>query len=284
MRRYVLLPALVISYFAIILPFTSYMKNRPFIEKMGYAPEPGILKFLSADQYPFVAATLVMKAINYYGGLAEAAKNKIDVPPEYRQMHDAIETAVHLDPYNMDAYYFDQATIVWGAGQVQATNRLLEYGMKYRSWDYYLPFFAGFNYAYFLKDYENAARCYKRVGELTGSDLTIRLAGRYLYEAGKTQLAIDYLSLMVKTSKNDAVRKSLQTRLEAFLGVRKIEISSAEFEKRYHRSPRSMDELRAKGYLAEIPVDPYGGTFYVDEQGKVRSTSKFAFGVAGKAQ
>ncbi len=61
------------------------------------------------------------------------------------------------------------AIIVWGAGLVSATNELPEYGMRYRTWDYYLPFFAGFNYAYFLKDYENAARCYKRVGELTGA-------------------------------------------------------------------------------------------------------------------
>jgi len=280
MRRYVLWPILVLSYFSIILPFASYMKSRPFVEKMGYTPEPGVLKLLTVDQYPFVAAMLVMKVINYYGGLAEAEQNKINVPPEYQQMHGAIETAVHLDPYNMDAYYFDQATMVWGAGQVEATNKLLEHGMRYRTWDYYLPFFAGFNYAYFLKDYENAARCYKRVGELTGSDLTMNLAGRYLYEAGKTQLAVDYLSLMVKTTRNDAVRKSLQTRLQAFLEVRKIEKTASEFKAKFNRSPRSIDELHAKGYLTEIPVDPYGGTLYIDETGKVRSTSKFAFGVA----
>jgi hypothetical protein len=284
MRRHILWPALVLAYFAIVIPFTSYMKNRPFIEKMGYTPEPGILKLLAADQYPFVAATLVMKAINYYGGLAEATQNKINVPPEYQQMHKTIETAVHLDPYNMDAYYFDQATIVWGAGQVRATNELLEYGMRHRTWDYYLPFFAGFNYAYFLKDYENAARCYKRVGELTGSDLTMNLAGRYLYEAGKTQLAVDYLSLMVKTASNGALRKSLQTRLQAFLGVRKIEKAADEFRSRFKHSPRTIDELRMNGYLTEIPVDPYGGTFYIDEHGKVRSTSKFAFGVVERTK
>ncbi len=284
MRKYLYWPVLLLVYLGVIFPFASYMKNKPFVEKMGYTPEPAILKFLSVDQYPVVAATLVMKAINYYGGLVETAPNKVSQPPEYYQMHSAIDTAVHLDPYNMDAYYFDQATIVWGAGQVEQTNKLLEYGMRYRTWDYYLPFFAGFNYAYFLKDYDNAARCYKRVGELTGSDLTMNLAGRYLYEAGKTQLAIDYLSLMVKTARNNAVKKTLETRLQAFLEVRKIENDSALFKERFHRSPRSIEELQAKGFLRESPVDPYGGTFYLDEKGKVRSTSKFAFGVAGKAQ
>ncbi len=284
MKPYILLPILVFFYLGTIFPFASYMRNRPFVEKMGYTPEPGVLKLLSADQYRFVGAVLLMKVINYYGGLAERAPNKINLPPDYQEMQRTFETAVRMDPYNMDAYYFAQATMVWEAKQVRATNRLLEYGMRYRDWDFYLPFFAGFNYAYFLKDYENAARCYKRVGELTGSDLTIKLAGRYLYEAGKTQLAIDYLSTMVKSTTNEAVRKTLQTRLDAFLAVRNIEKAADRFRTNFHVVPRSVVELRSKGYLKEIPVDPYGGTFYIDERGKVRSTSKFAFGVAGKTR
>lgn len=282
MRRYVLFSVLLLSYLAVIFPFTSYMKGRPFVEKMGYTPAPGILKLLSADQYRFIAATLLMRVINYYGGIVEQAQNKISVPPEYPEMERTIETAVKLDPYNMDAYYFAQAIMVWNAGQVSATNELLEYGMRYRVWDFYLPFFTGFNYAYFLKDYENAAKYYERVGELTGNAISMTLAGRYLYEAGKTDLAIDYLSIMIKSAGNDAVRKTLQTRLQAFQAVRKIEQSSQAFRAKAHRFPRSVEELRVKGYLSEIPVDPYGGTFYIDNQGKVRSTSKFAFGVASK--
>src|ERR1035437_4961022 len=51
--------------------------------------------------------------------------------------------------------------------------------MKYRTWDWQLPFFAGFNSAFFLKDYAAAARYYQRAGELSGSDLSRLLAGRY---------------------------------------------------------------------------------------------------------
>ena len=158
MRQYILLPLLILSYLLIIFPFSFYMKNRPLLEKMGYTPEPGLMKLLSADQNRFIAATLLMKIINYYGGLHEGTQNKVRLPPEYPEMEKTIKTAVQLDPYNMDAYYFAQAIMVWNANQVSATNELLEYGMRYRTWDYYLPFFAGFNYAYFLKDYSNAAK------------------------------------------------------------------------------------------------------------------------------
>ena len=279
MRQYILLPVLILSYLLIIFPFSFYMKNRPLLEKMGYTPEPGLMKLFSADQNRFVAATLLMKIINYYGGLHEGTQNKVRLPPEYPEMEKTIKTAVQLDPYNMDAYYFAQAIMVWNANQVSATNELLEYGMRYRTWDYYLPFFAGFNYAYFLKDYSNAAKYYERVGELTGNAISMTLAGRYLYQAGRTDLAIGYLSMMVKSAGNEAVRKTLQTRLQAFLGVRKIEQSAHAFRSKFHRFPRSVEELRARGYLSEMPVDPYGGTFYFDKKGKVDSTSKFAFGV-----
>ncbi len=277
MRRYALLSIFLLLYLALILPFTSFMKNKPFVEKMGYLPEPDVLRLLSADQSRFVAASLLMKVISYFGSLVEQAQNKVYIPPEYPAMQKTIETAVKLDPYNMDAYYFGQAIMVWDARQVQATNQLLEYGMKFRNWDFYLPYFAGFNYAYFLKDYENAARYYRRAGELTGSDLLMKLTGRYLYEAGKTDLAINYLSTMVKGATNEAVRKTLQTRLTAFQEVRKIEEAQERYRERHHRNAGSVEELVRGGFLAAVPVDPYGGKFFLDDQGRVRTTSKFAF-------
>ncbi len=282
MKQGGLLALLLACYLAVMLPFTSYLKHKPVVEKLGYVPEPSVLRVLAADQQRFTAAALVMKVIAYFGTLVEQAQNRVYIPPEFPGMQSTLETAVRLDPYNMDAYYFAQAIMVWDARQVKATTDLLEYGMQYRSWDFYLPYFAGFNYAYFLKDYANAARQYQRVAELTGDSLIIKLTGRYLYESGRTDLAIAYLSAMVKSTSNEAVRQTLETRLQAFQEVRKIEEASQRFTGRFRRLPRSLDELLQRGYLKAVPVDPYGGTYYIDAQGKVGSTSKFAFKVRPK--
>lgn len=284
MKPRVLLLMFLLSYLVVAFPFSSYMKNKPFMEKMGYVPEPGVMRLFSADQRGSVAAFLIMKVINYNGGLVEQAINKVNIPPEYPEMHQAVKSALKLDPYNMDAYYFEEAILVWGAGQVKEANELLEYGMQYRNWDFYLPYFAGFNYAYFLKDYEKAASYYKRVADLTGDAFIVNLTGRYMYESGRTKMAIAYISLMLKGARDAAVKKTLETRLQAFEGVRKIERASDAFALRFHRRPRSLEELMRKEYLKEIPVDPYGGKFYIDADGKVRSTSKFAFGVAGRGR
>jgi len=269
---------LLLLYGAVLFPFTAYMKDKPFVEKMGYVPKGEVLKYVTADQKQLVASGLVMKVLMYFRSLVDRSINKVNVPVDYPAMSRTIHAAVKLDPYNMDAYYFAQAVLVWDVKQVALANELLEYGMKYRTWDFYLPFFAGFNYAYFLKDYEKAAKYYRMAGDLSGSELYINLAGRYMYESGQSDMAIDYLAAMEKSAGNDAVKKTLQTRLQALKEARRVEQARDRFRLEKGRLPASVDELLRSGCLAEPPVDPYGGIFYLQPDGKVESTSKFAFG------
>lgn len=276
-RRFLLLPLFIVCYLALIIPFTDYMRSRPFVEKLGYTPQAEVLKAASADQKTLVAAGLVMKALFYYGSLVEINLNKVIIPPDFFAIYKTIETAVKLDPYNMDAYYFGQAVMAWEVGRVREANALMEYGMKYRTWDYYLPFFAGFNYAYFLKDYDKAAKHYKKAAELSGVALYANLAGRYMYESGETDMALAYLSTMEKGAKNESIRKEFQVRLAALLEVKRIQTALAKHEKETGRKAESVDELVRRGFLSPAPVDPYGGKFYLDELGQVKTTSKFAF-------
>ena len=279
-RSFLLLGLLLSSYVLILIPFSGYLQQKTFVEKLGYTPQPEALRILSADQKQFVAASLVMKVLFYFGSLVEKNQGKITLPPDYFGMYKTIETALKLDPYNMDGYYFAQAILVWDVGRVQEANSLLEYGMQYRDWDWYLPFFAGFNYAYFLKDYQKAAKCYRKAADLTGNELFTNLAGRYLHESGQTEMAIAYLSAMEKGAKNDAIRKTFKLRLQAFREVRKIEQARVAYRRATGRDPMSVSDLVLKGFLKEIPVDPYGGTFFLAKDGRALTTSKFAFGVA----
>lgn len=279
-KSFPLIGLLLTFYVLILIPFTGYMRNKPIVEKLGYAPQPEALRLLSADQKQLVAASLIMKVLFYFGSLVEKSQNRIMIPPDYFGMYKHVETALRLDPYNMDGYYFAQAILVWDVKRIPEANSLLEYGMKYRDWDWYLPFFAGFNYAYFLKDHGNAARYYKRAADLTGSELFANLAGRYLRESGQTDLAIAYLSAMEKGAKNDAIRKTFRARLRAFREVKKIEVARDAYRRATGLQPLSLDEIVRKGYLKRIPVDPYGGTFYLTKDGKVSTTSKFAYGAA----
>jgi tetratricopeptide (TPR) repeat protein len=260
------------------------MRNKPIEEKLGYVPSIKILKPLSADQKELAGASLVFKVLMYYGGMIGRGPDGqlFAEPPDLQGMSRLLHGAVRLDPYNMDAYYFAQGFLTWDAKQYKVATELLEYGMLYRTWDWQLPFFAGFNYAYFLKDYSKAAERYKKAGDLSGSDLHINLAGRYMQESGQTDLAIAYLTGMVKTATNQAIKQSYQIRLKAFKEVRRIESARDRYVKVSGTLPVTINELISSGFLTSYPVDPYGGRFFIEPNGKVTTTSKFAF--AGNKQ
>jgi len=277
-RPLVMLLIALIAYAFVLGPFTDYMRRKPTEEKLGYVPNATMLGFVCADQKAFVGAALIMKVIMYFGGLSDRPPEKaLALPPDFRGMSNIIHTALKLDPYNMDGYYFAQSFLTWEVKQFALANRLLDYGMKYRTWDWYLPFFAGFNHAYFLKDYKKAAEYFRRAGDLSGNELQINLAGRYMQESGQTELAIAYLKAMIVTSRNETAKKSFGVRLKAFEGARTIEIARDRFQVKEGRNPSSVAELLKSGFLQELPSDPYGGQFYLEPDGKVATTSKFMF-------
>jgi len=280
----ILLLSGLLAYTLIIGPFTSTMNNKTIVEKLGYVPSTTLLKPLSADQKEIVAASLVMKVLMYFGGAVEPIQNKktISEPLDLQGMSRLLHGAVKLDPYNMDAYYFAQAFLTWDAKQFSIANELLEYGMGFRTWDWYLPFFAGFNHAYFLKDFQKASIFYKRAAELSGQDLHKRLAGRYLQESGQTELAIVYMTTVIESQKNPTLKKMYETRLLAFQEIFKIEQARDVFQAERDRLPTTVKQLYEFGYLKSLPKDPYGGEFFIDQSGKVLTTSKFAFATKNK--
>ncbi len=282
-RPLLVLLVCMVGYGAVFGPFTAYMKQKPIEEKLGYVPSVNLLQYVSADHKEFVGAALLMKVVMYFGGLMDKqATNVVIETPDYRGMSNIIHSALKLDPYNMDGYYFAQSFLVWEVKQYEIANKLLDYGMKYRTWDWYLPFFAGFNHAYFLKDYKKAAEYYKSAGELSGDSLYFSLAGRYLQESGQTELAIAYLGAMEKNERNQSVKKNYQIRLAAFQEARRIELARDRYLTAGGALPVSVDTLVRSGFLDTVPIDPYGGQFYLEADGKVATTSKFAFAGAKK--
>lgn len=273
----VIIIVLMILFAAINSALSYYLKSRPLVEKLSLVPNAQVMRLASVDHKEMAAAGLVMKVLMYYGGLMEKTLNTLALPADYPSMSRLIHASVKLDPYNMDAYYFAQAILVWDVRKVDVANKLMKYGMNYRDWDWYLPFFTGFNYAYFLKDYQNAAEYYRRAGELSGEPLFINLAGRYMHEAGRTPLAIAYLSAMENSARNESIRKSISLRLLALKQVGLIESAVQVYARKVGRTPSTIQDLIDGGFLDAVPSDPYGGQFYLEQNGKVRSTSKFAF-------
>lgn len=267
---------LLLAYAANVAYLARYLEQRPVAIKLGYTPSAGAYKLVCGDQRYAIAEWNVLRVIFYFGSLIEKGQNNIRIPPEYYNMFKTIETAIELDPYNMDAYYFAQASFTWEVGHAQDVNRLLDYGMRFRVWDYYLPYFAGFNAAYFLKKPKEAATYFKKAAELSGNPLFANLAARYLQETDQTKIAISFLTMMIEKATDKNEKALYTTRLEALMATQQIVDAIAQFDKKYDHKPMTLQELVTANLLPKIPADPYGGTFYLDDKGKVQTTSKFA--------
>ena len=278
MKRVALLVVLFMTYAILLGPFSHRLQSRSTIVKLGYTPDGGTTRLLVGEFKSSIAEWWVVRVLFYFGTLVEKAQNRLNIPPEYFNMYRTLSSAIQLDPYNKDAYYFAQAAFTWDVNRAREVNRLLAYGMKYRTWDWHLPFFAGFNSGYFLADYDTASRYMQKAAELSGNSLLTRLATRYYYEAGREEAAIGFLNTMVAHSTNPKERTVYLLRRNALQAVKDLSTAIALFESRFHRAPLTINELLEGGLIAEIPEDPYGGEFYLDNNGKVRSTSRFTFG------
>ena len=277
--RRVLLLALFLSVIAgSLLPLTRIRDARPADARLGFYPPAPVVKALSGDHYQFLSQVISLQCLFYFGTLVEERGPE----PDWRRIYQALYTSTRLDPYNMDAYYFGQAVLTWDARMPRQAIELLEYGFSYRNWDWYLPFYISFDYAFFLKDYTKAAQYLKKAAELNPRAAWFAtLAARYYYEGGRTALALAYLNELIPTARNESIKKHLIIRAQALERILELEEAVSAYKKRFQQNPESIEKLVEKGLMERIPEDPYGGSFYLDEQGKVRTTSKLAFGKGG---
>ena len=160
------------------------------------------------------------------------------------------------------------SSFTWGLGRVKEVNSLLKYGMKYRDWDYQLPFYAGFNAAYFLKDYAEGARLMKVAAERSGSPLFTKLAARYFYQARETDLGVVFIQAVLEQTRDKKLRAVYQTRLDALQAVQVIEIAVKKYQQQFAYRPQDLDDLVVYGLLVTLPEDPYGGKFSLAPDGR----------------
>lgn len=280
MKAFLIFVTALACYIALLPTFTNYLLHRPVVQKMGYLPEAKVLKYMVADQRVLVAEWAVLKVLFYYGGLMEGATGtqQFRVPPEYYGMFRTLQTALRLDPYNMDAYYFIQAAFTWEVGRIKEVNNVLDYGMRFRTWDYQLPFYAGFNAAFFLKDYPAAAEYMKKAATLSGEPLFTNLAGRFFYESGREDLGILFIKSMQRGTRDRKVSRLFDLRIRALQAVQTIRAAVSKYAVKNGRLPQTIDELVHAGLLDAVPKDPYGGRFFIAANGAIESTSKLALG------
>jgi len=190
----------------------------------------------------------------------------------------SIDVITDLDPFFFDPYLLAEGVLTWETGRFNEANQLLEKGRRYRSFDWRIPYFIGFNYFYFLKDNSKGADYIMEAARLPGSpDFLPTLASRLAYYAEKTETGVLFLRGVLAQTRNPSLRQSLEKRLTALERASLLEGLVGKFREAHGRLPHRLAELIEAGYLDNLPEDPYGGRWVMHQTtGRVFSTSRFA--------
>ncbi|HEY4743957.1 MAG TPA: hypothetical protein VIH45_04810 [Desulfuromonadaceae bacterium] len=250
--------------------------ERPRHEQL-FALPPKLLRIV-AFQFKEAAADMsFLNASVFLGGTTPQHDTRRYLPQQYSWMYNTLKNSVALDPYFLDPYYLMNSALIWDRYKQDEVNELIAKGADKRTWDSLLPFYAGFNYYYFLnnadKSFTYLTEASKRSG---GNPFYDSLAARVAYKANKTEFAISYLENQIQQADLHGQRgktRDLERRLEVLKAIRRIEIAAESYRKLFGKPPGTVSELIKSSLLLSLPSDPYGGSFYIDQDGSIKTTS-----------
>ena len=278
MRRF--LPIAILLVFVVVysLVFQGIWENREQVRSSipaGYIIPSKFSRMLALGNQGLLSDFLFLKTSTFIGGRSGSGNRLSE--EDWNYVSRSLDVVTDLDPYFVDPYILAEGLFAWDAGKPEEANRLLSKGMKYRTFDWRLPFFVGFNHFYFLKDYETASGFIMTASRLPGSPAYLATLGaRLAYYGGKSKTALLFLEEMLAETDDVLLRNRLEMRMLALERAVAIEDALGKFKAQEGRSPEQLIELVTAGYLSELPLDPYGGRWRVLENGRVFSTSKFA--------
>ena len=259
--------------YLLALPLAVDLKPRH--EQLFTIPT-NLLRVMSGQFKESAADVSFLNALAYLGSARTQPDTKLYLPEQYTWVHNTLSNAAELDPYFVDTYYLMNSALVWDHYKVEEVLPVMAKGADIRTWDSILPFFVGFNYYYFLNNGEQSIEYLKLASKRSGGNSFYdTLAARIAYKANKTELGIAYLEQQIHQTELEGRLDSiepLKSRLEVLKGIRKIELAVEAYQKLFFRLPQDINTLVKLRMLDSIPKDDLGGRYYLDAQGRVKST------------
>jgi len=185
---------------------------------------------------------------------------------EWIYLYHLFETARTLDPYFRDPYWLVQVFFTWWAARPKDAIDFLKKGLSYRTWDWMLYYYIGFDYFYFLDNYAKASEYLLKGAKIPGSPFILTTLGAKLAsKVGQTEAAIAFLKDMYERTEGEIAKKMIKMRLKALQGVLIIEKAITEYKARFKHPPKSLSELVKQGVIKKLPKNPYGIPYYLKD-------------------
>lgn len=271
----------VFGYFSIFPSFEESRKAIRSADVKGLTLSPIILKLMALEFNTITADFFYVRASQFYGG--RVSDNATVTDEDWDWLYRNLNVVVELDPYFQDPYYLGNGIFTWDAGRYEYANKLLLKAVDARDWDWWFPFMIGFNKFYFQgKNKEGADYLLKAYARPNAWHVLPTLAAKLYYDDRGTETAISFLSTILNSATDESIIKRYKVRLDALRRVLYLEKAALLYEERIGLPPRDLKGLLYFNIIGQIPKDPYGGQFYIDNDGGIKTTSKLSFATMKK--
>ncbi len=267
-------PAARLAAFLALAGATGFVASRLRVDEerpydIESVPRPGMLAWAFLGDRTLAANLNWLRAVQYIGEPRAAERG-------WDKLFPIVDVVTDLDPRHGYAYQV-ASTILSSVGRVEESNRMLEKGMKNVPDRYILPYLRAFNAFYYDGDWTTAGHFAEVAARTPGAPAHVRQNVLAYYVKGRrADAAIAFLQQSLTEAKDPDTRKAVESQLrQAYVerDAARLDEAVDEWRKRYLVGPFAVEQLVTVGLLDEIPPDPAGGRWYVDDGGRVRSTA-----------
>ena len=266
----------LILYSAVFLFQTQIDKTKTGfsnIEDMKYLPSGQFLKGAALAYDELFADYFWIKAVVYFGDHYQTGK-------DFKWLYHLLDVVVTLDPYFELAYEFGGTVLAFWIKDVNNSIKILKKGMinvpKTHERYWAIPFYLGFNYMYYKKDYATAARYLEEASKYPKHPRYLPfLVARLHANAGDPEIAINFLMEIYRSTKNEEAQKDIKKRINEVVVERDILILEKARDQHHKKTgsyPSNLKELVAGGFLREIPKEPFGGKYFINKNHSIQSS------------
>ncbi len=238
-------------------------------EEILYLSDPEIIRRASLGHASLLADFYWLRTIQYYG-----SKDRSRPDQQYDLLDPLLKLAVSLDSqmilvYRFGAIFLSEPPPI-GAGNVPAALALLDEGIRKNPEAWVLPYDKGFVYYWQNKDYRKAAEWFFQASRYAGAPNELALlAESAMNRQGDLETAQQLWQQRYEEATNEKVKLNAKKNLQNLRAHRDkwtLEWVVNYFVRREKHLPASWEELIQKGWLKEVPMNPWGGTYILDPQ------------------
>ena len=237
---------------------------------------PSVVKRMSLEYAPLVAAIYWTRAVQYYGEKHRLHQRGLDL------LWPLLNIATTLDPHLLVAYRFGSIFLSdkppLGAGRPELGVQLLERGIQANPDEWRLYQDLGNVYYFDMQDYAKASAAFEEGSKNPKAYIWMKvLAAKIAAEGESPEISYFLWQQVYETATDPAIRQNAADHLilmRAELDLKEINRLADEYEKQTGHRATKISELVQAGLMKGVMKDPDGYPYVLGDDGKAEVNLK----------